>query len=275
VSSDVKARVIARVTGIPFIPKKTVEIAENQVVVEKSTQFCKALGNISAPALTSEQITELAKAQDKGFVGGGIVENTEPVTISATVTDHVLPHAVVQKFEALAGTEKQLQATQEETDINDGNFLIDFSQTLSAELDSVLEPDTRVLRFLPDPKLKAIGVAEAKKFAGLPPIGAPDSSEISEQDEHLAEHMARQPNEGREVFSPLKEKRGTVVPHPTLSKRQTVQVSGPTDYETAAELGLSVHAYRWIKRELGQLRPDPKEIIDLITSHMVRASKSV
>jgi hypothetical protein len=31
---------------------------------------------------------------------------------------------------------------------------------------------------------------------------------------------------------------------------QTVQVSGPTDYEMAAELGLSVHAYRWIKREL-------------------------
>jgi hypothetical protein len=245
VSSDVKAKVIARVTGIPFIPKKTVEIAENQVVVEKplceaGCPYChhpKSYHGGSLGCIEEMDSHGYSRCGCKQYFAiGGIVENTEPVTISATVTDHVLPHAVVQKFEALADTEKQLQAAQTQTDAEDGNFLIDFSQTLSAELDSVLEPDTRALHFPADaPSREEIDAA----FVG---IGAPDSSEISEQDEHLAEHMARV----RSTPEPSGE--------PVVHGMQTVQVSGPTDYEMAAELGLSVHAYRWIKRELEAVR---------------------
>src|SRR6185503_13539710 len=83
----------------------------------------------------------------KLYFTGGIVENTEPVIVGETVTDYTLPHAAAEKFEALASTEKQLQASQTQSDAEDGKFLLDFSQTLSSELESVLHPDTRALHF--------------------------------------------------------------------------------------------------------------------------------
>jgi hypothetical protein len=272
---SVKDRVIARVTGIPFIPKKTVEIGPDQCVVDQlkpewwksaESDLSKVVAELEpkvnqdfdehfAPAYR-EALVELGQPL---FATGGIIPNTKPVIIGEHVSDHVLPKVLVDQL--MTAGEKQLQSSQSETEIRDEDFLLDFSDTLITELETVLNPDVRAIHYpAPVPTAAEIDAAfqklgefyETNVVWQTAPVGAPDSSEICEQDENMVEYSARQPFELRS--SQVNDRLRKIAPELENQKPTKVQGVELTDYEQAAELGMSVHAYRFITREISLLQ---------------------
>lgn len=238
-SSDVKKRIVARVTGIPFIPAKTVEIGENQVVVDLAPN----------PVLQSEAFFQR-------FATGGIVENAPVSFVGEQPSDYVLPKALTDQL--MTQTEKELQSAESDIEIRDGDFLLNFTEALRTELDAVLDPDTRVLHF--GPPLPSIAVA------GTPFVGKPDSSEVTDDNEQLTEHRHRI----TDGLAPL-------------DLKWAVQSVQPNDYEQAAELGMSVHAYRYIVREIATVeghielakRQAVSDAVESVRAGMIRAATTV
>lgn len=240
-SEEVKKRVIARVTGQEYTPTTTVEITEDQEVVAKRPLFEQQVGRgtrlvdvvddkllINLRPATPEEIdAQRVSAYEHGAMRGPRQAIAEPIA-------EKFPEGVVE-------------------------FTQDVVATLETELESVLNPDTRVLvnhdeafdgldsfykSIEPEgatllPKLKAnlakgiISVNEARAAIGLSPIWPTEVVDVTNPDKPAIKMNVAAMVERFKQLNPPQEEKPQVVQAPALS-----------DYEQAAELNISVHAYR-------------------------------
>lgn len=237
-SEEVKKRVIARVTGQEYTPTTTVEITKDQEVVAKRPLFAQEVGR-------GMRIVDV--------VDDVLVTDLQPATLEEIESQRVSAY----EHGAMRGPR---QAIAEPVDLRDArDYAEGVVDALETELESVLNPDTRVLvnhdeafdgldsfykSIEPEgatllPELKAnlakgiISVNEARAAIGLSPIWPTEVVDVTDPDKPAIKMNVAAMVERFKQLNPPQEEKPEVVQAPALN-----------DYEQAAELNISVHAYR-------------------------------
>jgi hypothetical protein len=222
---------------------------------------------VDQPALQSEPLFQQIVGQHITAIDGKTV-TLEPTDLVAIFNDKTYDGITAPGLPPAAFFSVTLPAPVRD-DIAEGDFLLDFSDTLRDQVESVVNPDTRVLRNF-DAEFEKPVIA----VAGTPFVGRPDSSEVTEDSEQLAEHawleqhskrVAEFQARGQEMFDlpasgVIRAKDFTVQERldelmtaaEKRAERENLECMTRSfqDMIDAAELGISVHAYRWFKREI-------------------------